>query len=404
MKNEHIPLVDLNAQHEPLHEELTTVFQEALRTGRFIGGPAVEAFEREFAEFCGARYCVGVGSGTDALRFALIASGVKQEETVITVSNTFIATAEAIRQAGALPEFVDIDERTYTMDAEKLREYLETRCSRDPKTGRPIHRQTGSRVAAVIPVHLNGQTADMDAIRALTEQHGLKVIEDACQAHGALYFSSRENRWKKAGSLGTAAAFSFYPGKNLGACGEAGAVTTDDERIARTVRMLRDHGQIEKYHHRIEGYNGRLDAIQAGILRVKLRHLPAWNEQRRRCAMRYTNLLAGSEEIITPFEPAWALSAYHLYPIRCADRDALRLHLAGRRVDTGIHYPVPLHLQEPYLCGGRKMWQLPRTEHVAREILSLPLYPGLRADQQTRVIRAIRDFRSAGATAALQSA
>jgi len=404
MKNEHIPLVDLNAQHEPLHEELTTVFQEALRTGRFIGGPAVEAFEREFAEFCGARYCVGVGSGTDALRFALIASGVKQEETVITVSNTFIATAEAIRQAGALPEFVDIDERTYTMDAEKLREYLETRCSRDPKTGRPIHRQTGSRVAAVIPVHLNGQTADMDAIRALTEQHGLKVIEDACQAHGALYFSSRENRWKKAGSLGTAAAFSFYPGKNLGACGEAGAVTTDDERIARTVRMLRDHGQIEKYHHRIEGYNGRLDAIQAGILRVKLRHLPAWNEQRRRCAMRYTNLLAGSEEIITPFEPAWALSAYHLYPIRCADRDALRLHLASRRVDTGIHYPVPLHMQEPYLCGGRKMWQLPRTEHVAREILSLPLYPGLRADQQTRVIRAIRDFRSAGATAALQSA
>jgi dTDP-4-amino-4,6-dideoxygalactose transaminase len=404
MMNDHVPFVDLNALHEPLHEELTAVFREALRTSRFIGGPPVEEFEREFAEFCGTRFCIGVGSGTDALRFALIAAGVKQGETVITVSNTFIATTEAISQAGAVPEFVDIDEQTYNMDAEKLREHLETRCIRDPKTGRPVQRQTGSRVTAVIPVHLYGQTADMDAIRELAEQYGLIVIEDACQAHGALYFSRRENRWGKAGSLGTAAAFSFYPGKNLGACGEAGAVTTDNERIARTVRMLRDHGQIEKYHHRIEGYNGRLDAIQAGILSAKLKHLPFWNELRRRCAQHYTYLLAGTEGIITPSEPAWSKSAYHLYVIRSADRDGLRQHLAGRQVETGLHYPLPLHLQEPYLYGGRKMWNLPRTERAAREILSLPLYPGLTAYQQKLVAEAIQGFRRTGAAAAMQSA
>jgi len=405
MKNDTVPFVDLNAQHEPLLEELTIVFRDALQTSRFIGGPPVEEFERNFADFCGTRYCIGVGSGTDALRFALIAAGVKQGEVVITVANTFIATTEAISQAGAFPDFIDIDEQTYTMDPEHLRKYLETRCRQDTKTGRPVHRQTGNHIAAVVPVHLYGQTADMDAIREVAEQYGLIVIEDACQAHGALHFTRREKQWKKAGSLGTAAAFSFYPGKNLGACGEAGAVTTDDERIARMVRMLRDHGQIEKYHHRIEGYNGRLDAIQAGILSVKLKHLSFWNELRRRCAQHYTYLLAGTKGLLTPSEPEWTKSAYHLYVIRSADRDGLRRHLADHRVETGLHYPLPLHLQEPYLLGGRTMWNLPNTERAAREILSLPLYPGLTAYQQNLVAEAIQGFhRTDTAAAAMQCA
>ena len=244
----------------------------------------VEDFERAFAEFCSTRYCVGVSSGTDALRFALMAAGIGNGDSVVTVPNTFIATTEAISQAGALPEFIDIDEHTYNMDVDKLRDYLENMCSADSTTGRLVSRRTGKRVAAIIPVHLYGQMADMDPILALAEKYNLVVIEDACQAHGAQYFSKRQNRWCTAGSMGRAAAFSFYPGKNLGACGEAGAVTTNDEELARKIRMLRDHGQAKKYYHEIEGYNGRLDAIQAGILRIKLEHLAGWNEKRRNCA------------------------------------------------------------------------------------------------------------------------
>jgi len=282
--NERIPFLDLVTPHVELEAELLAVCQKVLRTAGFVGGPMVEEFEREFAKFCDTKYCVGLASGTDAVRFALMAAGVKQGDTVVTVSHTFIATTEAITQAGARIAFVDIDEQTYCMDPAKLREYLEQECHIDAATGKLIHTKTNSPVTAVVPVHIYGQVADMDAILELAQRFNLIVIEDACQAHGAEYFSKKENRWRKAGSMGHAAAFSFYPGKNLGACGEAGAVTTNDEALAQQVRLLRDHGQARKYYHELEGYNGRLDAIQAGILQCKLRHLAEWNQKRREAA------------------------------------------------------------------------------------------------------------------------
>ena len=271
--NGHIPMLDLVTVHRELEEELVSVFRAALGTARFIGGPMVEDFEVEFAEFCETPHCVGVGSGTDALRFALIAAGVQPGDTVLTVPNTFIATTEAISQAGARPDFVDIHELTYTLDPDALRVYLEVECVRDPLTRRVVNKRTNSPVTAVIPVHLYGQTADMDPILELADEYDLIVIEDACQAHGAEYLSRKDGRWRKAGSMGHAAVFSFYPGKNLGACGEAGAITTHDEGLAEHCRKLRDHGQAKKYFHAVEGYNGRLDAVQAGILRSKLRYL-----------------------------------------------------------------------------------------------------------------------------------
>src|SRR5438034_1206412 len=312
-----IPLVDLVTPHQELEDELVSVFKTALKTAGFIGGPIVEAFEREFAEFCGVQYCVGVGSGTDALRLALIAAGVQPGATVVTVPNTFIATTEAISQAGARSDFVDVDERTYTMDPERLRSYLEIECTRDLQTGRAVSKRTGSPVTALIPVHLYGQMADMDPILELAARYGLIVIEDACQAHGAEYHSKRAGRWHKAGAMGRAAAFSFYPGKNLGACGEAGAVTTDAEHVARGASMLRDHGQSRKYNHDMEGYNGRLDAIQAGLLRVKLRHLAKWNDERRELAKNYDELLADTAgTVVLPHVPSWSRPVYHLYVVR----------------------------------------------------------------------------------------
>src|SRR5581483_1958986 len=268
MTNTAIPFLDLVSPHVELEEELVSVFRNCIETASFIGGPIVEQFENEFAKFCDTKFCVGVGSGTDAVRFALMAAGVRSGESVITVPNTFIATTEAISQAGAIPEFVDVDERTSNMDPQKLREYLELHCDLDPQSKRPVSRRTGRTISAVVPVHLYGQMADMDRIFEVAEAYNLIVIEDACQAHGAKYFSRKEQRWMTAGSMGRAAAFSFYPGKNLGACGEAGAVTTNDEQIARTIRIIRDHGQRQKYYHDIEGYNGRLDTIQAGLLQV----------------------------------------------------------------------------------------------------------------------------------------
>jgi len=388
-----IPFLDLVTPHEELKEELCGVFRAALETAGFVGGPMVEDFERAFAKYSDTEHCVGVGSGTDALRFALIAAGIRQGETVITVPNTFIATAEAISQAGARPEFVDIDERTYTMDAEKLQEYLEIHCRVDGES-RVINRKTGRRVAAVVPVHLYGQTAEMDPILELAERYGLTVIEDACQAHGAEYFSKKEGRWKKAGSMGKAAAFSFYPGKNLGACGEAGAVTTNDAELAQHVRMLRDHGQTKKYYHELEGHNGRLDSIQAGILRVKLRYLTGWNGKRRECARRYQDLAVAREELGLPYEPSWAKAVYHLYVVRVHDRDQLQGHLAGANIGTGIHYPIPLHLQKAYRRLGYTTGDFPVSERLANEILSLPMYPGLGYDEQSQVVQRVLDFLS----------
>ncbi len=388
-----IPFLDLTAPHRELQEELLPVFQSALKTAEFVGGPVVEGFEREFAHFCETAYCVGVANGTDALRFALMAAGVEWGDTVLTVPNTFIATTEAISQAGGLPDFVDINDRTCTMDPHKLREYLETRCRLDQASGKLVTQETGRPVTAIIPVHLYGRTADMDPILELAERHDLIVIEDACQAHGAKYFSKKENRWRKAGSMSRAAAFSFYPGKNLGACGEAGAVTTSDESIAQKVRMLRDHGQRQKYCHDVEGYNGRLDAVQAGFLRVKLRYLDRWNQKRRDAADIYQQLLSPLEEnVSTPWVSPSCKAVYHLYVIRTKDRDALRTHLAENGVGTGIHYPIPLHLQKAYVNLGYKQGDFPIAEKAAAEVLSLPMYPHLQIEQQEKVAKQVANF------------
>jgi dTDP-4-amino-4,6-dideoxygalactose transaminase len=276
------------------------------------------------------------------------------------------------------------------MDPEKLREYLEVRCYFDADARKPINRKTGKPVTAIVPVHLYGQMADMDAILELAKQYNLIVVEDACQAHGAEYFSTREGCWKRAGSMGKAAAFSFYPGKNLGACGEAGAVTTNDAELAQKIRMLRDHGQAQKYYHDIEGYNGRLDAIQAGILLIKLKHLPDWNDRRGAAAVRYRELLRlAGDKIIVPHVSAWAIAVHHLYVVRVQNRDELIRHLASSGIGTGIHYPVPLHLQRAYEHLGFKSGDFPVTEKVAQELLSLPMFPGITADQQTRVVEEI---------------
>jgi dTDP-4-amino-4,6-dideoxygalactose transaminase len=389
-----IPFLDLVTPHLELEEQLVNTFRNSLRTAGFIGGPVVEAFEREFAQFCDVRHCVGVGSGTDAVRFALIAAGVQPGESVITVPNTFIATTEAISQAGALPEFVDINERTYNMDPEKLREYLETRCESDPLSGRRVSRRTGRVISAVVPVHLYGQPADMDAILELAAAYKLIVIEDACQAHGSEYFSKREQIWKKAGSMGQAAAFSFYPGKNLGACGEAGAVTTNDLALAQKIRMLRDHGQAEKYYHDIEGYNGRLDAVQAGLLHSKLPHLSKWNSQRRQRAAEYNRMLERNEAVTIPYEPSWTRPVYHLYVISTGDREAMMDHLKEAGISVGIHYPIPLHLQKAYESLNYGPGDFPVSERLATEIISLPMFPHLTMDQQSRVVEELSAFSS----------
>jgi dTDP-4-amino-4,6-dideoxygalactose transaminase len=389
-QNDRIPFLDLVGCHEDLEAELLQVFQTAFRTARFVGGPMVEEFERDFARFCGTNDCVGLASGTDAVRFALIAAGIRLGDIVVTVPHTFIATTEAITQAGARVAFVDIDEQTYCMDPAKLQAYLENECYADAKTGRTFHRKLRAPVVAVVPVHIYGHMADMDSILDLARRYKLIVVEDACQAHGAEYFSRSE--WRKAGSVGHAAAFSFYPGKNLGACGEAGAVTTNGEEMARRIRMLRDHGQARKYYHDIEGYNGRLDSIQAGILSIKLRRLNEWNQRRREVAQRYRELFSSIDDVVVPCQPEWSRPVYHLYVIRVQNRDELQKNLAAVKIDTGIHYPIPLHLQKAYEGFGYKLGDFPVAERVASEVLSLPMYPHLQAEQQQRVQQKVLDF------------
>jgi dTDP-4-amino-4,6-dideoxygalactose transaminase len=387
-----IPFLDLVTPHVELEQELTAVFHQALHTAGFIGGPMVEKFEEAFASFCGVDHSVAVSSGTDALRFALMACGINTGDVVVTVPHTFIATTEAISQAGALPEFVDIDECTYNMNPTKLREYLETQCATDP-LGRLISRRSGRPVTAIIPVHLYGQTTDMDPILDLAEQYGLVVIEDACQAHGAEYFSRKHDRWMKAGSMGRAAAFSFYPGKNLGACGEAGGVTSNDLNLVGKIKMLRDHGQAQKYYHEIEGYNGRLDALQAGLLHAKLAHLAKWNTERRNRAAVYNRLFSADIAGITPpFEPSWSKAVYHLYVIRTFDRAGMISRLKKAGIGTGIHYPIPLHLQKAYRALNYHLGDFPITEKVTGEILSLPMFPHLTEQQQERVAQEMMSF------------
>lgn len=400
-----IPFLDLVTPHRELAPELTEVFSRVLATAGFIGGPMLEQFENGFAEFCETKYCVGVSSGTDALRFALMAAGVKFGDIVITVPNTFIATTEAISQAGAEPRFVDVDERTYNMDPVQVRKYVTEGCTFDSRLELLIDNRTGKPVTAIVPVHLYGQMADMDELLEIAHQYNLALVEDACQAHGAQYFSRKENRWRTAGSMGVAAAFSFYPGKNLGACGEAGAATTNDETIARKMRMLRDHGQAKKYYHDMEGYNGRLDSIQAGLLHVKLKHLANWNQSRQERARKYNELLSVvSADIKAPFEPSWSRAIYHLYVIQVENREAVQAALSKENIGTGIHYPIPLHLQKAYASQGYRAGDFPVTEKAAERILSLPMFPTLSEADQVRVvetlIRIVRESVPQRATAA----
>ena len=397
--NTKVPFVDLVTMHRQLKSELLEVCKRVIETAGFIGGPEVEGLEREFAEFCGTRCCVGVNSGTDALRFALLAAGTQPGDIALTVPNTFIATTEAISQAGARPDLVDIDPVTFNMDPKKLEKYFETHCCLNPRTGRYIHKTLGNPVTTLVPVHLFGQMADMDPLMEMAERYGLTIVEDACQAHGAEYFSKKQNRWLKAGSVGRAAAFSFYPGKNLGACGEGGAITTNDQELARKCLVLRDHGSSKKYYHDVEGYNGRLDSIQAGMLRIKLKHLAGWNEQRRESARIYNELLAPMSGSMTPpHEPDYSKSVYHLYVVRTPFRDELQKHLSEAGVATGIHYPIPIHLQQAYKSMEWKKGDFPESEVAAEQILSLPMFAGLTADQQQRVADVISQFSTAYAT------
>jgi dTDP-4-amino-4,6-dideoxygalactose transaminase len=386
-----IPFLDLVTPHVELEQELVCVFRKALHTAGFIGGPMVQEFETSFAAFCETAHAIAVNSGTDALRFALTACGVLPGDVVVTVPHTFIATTEAISQAGALPEFVDIDEQTYNLSPRKLQEYLEHQCTRT-ESGALISKRSNRRVTAVLPVHLYGQMADMDEILELAERFGLMVIEDACQAHGAEYYSRRQHKWMKAGSMGRAAAFSFYPGKNLGACGEAGAAVTNDSNVAAKMRMLRDHGQAQKYFHDVEGYNGRMDAIQAGLLNAKLPFLERWNAQRREKAAEYNRLLADNSAILRPYEPTWSRGVYHLYVIRAEGRDEMMKRLGEAGIGTGIHYPVPLHMQKAYSFLHYRPSDFPVARRVASEIVSLPMFPQLTAAQQARVVEEVCAF------------
>jgi dTDP-4-amino-4,6-dideoxygalactose transaminase len=367
MHSTQIPFVDLKAQYQSIGEEVRSAIADTLRNADFILGQAVNAFEEEFAQLCGVKFAVGVDSGTSALELALRAYGIGPGDEVITAANTFIATALAISYTGARPVLVDVDSQTFTMDVAQLE--------------RTITPQT----RAIIPVHLYGHPADMDPIMQIAQRYELTVIEDACQAHGARY------KGKPVGSLGHAAAFSFYPAKNLGAYGDGGAVVTNNERVATSLQLLRNLGQREKYHHTLRGYNHRLDTLHAAALRVKLRHLDAWNAARRRHAHLYTDLLTDSP-VIAPVEASYAEAVYHLYVIRAGHRDALRAYLRDKGIDTGIHYPIPIHRQPAYHDLGYEKGCFPITEECAGHILSLPMYAELTSAAIEYVVAAIKEF------------
>jgi dTDP-4-amino-4,6-dideoxygalactose transaminase len=365
-----IPLVDLRKQYAPLKNEILSGIERALDGMHLFLGENVQALEREFAQFCGTRHGIGVSDGTAALHIILRAMGIGPGDEVITVSHTFIATVEAILLAGARPVFVDVDPVTYLMDVEQVKSRI------TPRT------------RAVLPVQLYGQTVDMDPLLELAARHGLKVIEDACQAHGAEY------KGRRAGSLGDAAAFSFYFSKNLGAYGEGGFVATNDDELARRVRMIRDHGSERRYYHDLIGMNARLDEIQAVVLRAKLPHLAQWNEQRRSHAARYGELLVGTP-VTTPAARPENLPVYHLYVVRAPQRDELQAWLKSRGVFTGIHYPVPVHLQNAMGMLDCRAGDLPVTERVVGDILSLPMYAELTGEDVEYVADSIKTFYSA---------
>lgn len=362
-----IPLVDLKAQYAAIQPDVDSAIRRVVENTSFILGSEVNAFEKAFANVCGVKHCVGVGSGTAALELTLRALGLGPGDEVITVAHTFIATAEAISAVGATPIFIDVDPQTYNMSSSALLQTI------------------GERTGAIIPVHIYGQPADMTTITAIAGQHGIPVIEDAAQAHAAVWAG------RKAGGLGTAACFSFYPGKNLGAYGDAGAVTTDDDAVAEQVRLLRNHGRHDKYLHEIKGFGHRIDALQSAILGAKLPYLEEWTAARRRLAARYHQLLSDLE-LMLPYVDPQAEPAWHLYVIRAPLRDELLDYLKKQGIGAGVHYPIPLHLQPAYADLGYAPGSLPVTEAVARSCLSLPLYPEMSDEQQDRVVAAIRTF------------
>ncbi|MEK6325021.1 MAG: DegT/DnrJ/EryC1/StrS family aminotransferase [Acidobacteriota bacterium] len=362
-----IPFVDLKAQYLGIKDEVNEAIAGVLDKCQFILGEQVEAFEAEFAGYCGAQYAMGLNSGTSALHLALLAAGIKPGDEVITVSYTFIATAAAIRYTDATPVFVDVNPRSYTIDPERIE------ASITPRT------------KVIMPVHLYGQCADMDPILDIARSHELVVIEDAAQAHGAEY------KGRRAGSMGDMACFSFYPGKNLGAYGEGGAIVTNNGDYVRTVKALRDHGQSRKYYHDMLGYNYRLEAIQGAVLRVKLRHLDNWNEARRRHAAEYRSLLADAGVGLVE-EMHYGRSVHHIFPIFSAQRDALAEHLKLSGIATGIHYPIPVHLQPAFSDLGYKAGEFPITEKASGETLSLPFYAELSQEDLSAVAATVRRF------------
>ena len=366
-----IPFVDLKAQYDSIKDEIDNAIQNVLNTTSFIMGEELKKFEVEFARFCDAKYAIGVANGSDALILALRACGIGKGDEVITVPHTFISTTEAISNVGGKVVFVDIDPKTYTIDVTKIEEKI------------------NKKTKAIIPVHLYGQPADMDTIMRFAKEYNLKVIEDAAQAHGAEY------KREKVGSIGDVGCFSFYPGKNLGAYGDAGMVVTNNEEIAEGIKLLRNHGRItKKYEHDIEGYSSRLDNLQAAILRVKLRHLNKWNENRRGNAKKYNELLSNIDGIITPYEADYAKHVYHLYVIRVEKerRDKLRECLKSKDIAAGIHYPIPLHLQPAYKYLGYKRGDFPVTEKASQEIISLPMFAELTGEQIEEIFKAINYY------------
>ncbi len=363
-----VPFVDLKGQYQSLKSEIDPAIADVITNAQFILGPAVERFEKNFAVYCGTKFSVGLNSGTAALELLLRAYGIGPDDECILPANTFFATAEAMLLLGAIPVLVDCEEESGLIDVKAIEQAI------TPKT------------KAIIPVHLFGQPADMDEILALGKAKNILVIEDACQAHGAKY------KGKMIGSLAAGAAFSFYPGKNLGAYGDAGGITTDDERIMTTVKMLRDHGMAKRYHHEILGYNERMDGVQGAVLDVKLSHLDQWNEARRKSAKQYREQLSGIGDIRFITEKPDRTAIYHLFVIRTAKRDALQAHLTERGIQTGIHYPIPLHLQKPLQHLGHKEGFFPASEKLANEMLSLPMFEDLTEQQIDEVCGAAKEF------------
>jgi dTDP-4-amino-4,6-dideoxygalactose transaminase len=365
-----IPFVDLKRQYEAIRYEVNDAMQKVLDQCAFASGPAVATFEAEFARYCGVRHCVGVNSGTSALHLALIACGVGPGDEVITVSMSFVATAWAISYVGARPVFVDIEPETYNMDISQ------------------VERAVTARTRAVLPVHLYGQMVHLDPLLEICERHGLVFIEDAAQAHGAMYYGRR------AGSVGQVGCFSFYPSKNLGAYGEGGALTTNDDAIAARVRALRDHAQSARYQHEELGFNYRMDGIQGAVLGVKLRHLDSWNATRCQVAARYQEMLADTP-LVQPYEAEGRRHVWHLYVVRSADRDRVQQALTAACIGTGLHYPIPVHLQPAYAHLGYRVGDFPVAEQMAQQCLSLPMYAELSEEEQEHIIEMLKQATGA---------